>query len=516
MSEEAARERDEEPAHDEDDEQSEGGDETDTVDYGAMFRDSYSESGETTSVGVAMLAHFVQTFGHVLKLDDVEFADVESAFASQHDETQEQLLRTVLRVGDKRARLNEWQQRVRRVVRNEVARHRGRFDVFGAHLETETQLFLTKKRFLFMDASRQFKFAVIPLLLAQACDADIIVNAADALAPDELREDPIVFDAAARTQWFSFDRPEQRATARIYREQFSFDAQGRGRSDEWRTLCSTAEQMRDLRTSLERADASKSERELLRVINSDLIERTEAIEREALAKARSRERKQKRLQRLGHALTYAALFDEGKRRRPPPGAYAVDAGETRRSARNGGHARGAWADEPTQVERSSSTLSRGERAARREQQIVMQRAQSELELLAPVDETPAPDDANVAAPPPRKKRARRNDDEDSWGNDDSGDESEQPPARNGHRIDDDDDDAGVEEVESAAALEEQRRAAQERLMRPVKARLEPVATVAFSPGGHAEHDDDDEDDDEGDAWNAATTVMKKSGGVTFD
>jgi hypothetical protein len=62
----------------------------------------------------------------------------------------------------------------------------------------------------------------------------------------------------------------------------------------------------------------------------------------------------------------------------------------------------------------------------------------------------------------------------------------------------------------------------ERLARPVKARLEPVATVAFSPGGHAEHDDDDDDeeDDDGDecmedAWDTATTTMKKSGGVTF-
>jgi hypothetical protein len=391
--EEAARERDEElerktkEENDDDDEESEGGDETDTVDYSAMFKDSYAvDANAETSVGVAMLAHFVQTFGHVVKLEDVEFADVESAFASQHDETQELLLRTVLRVGDKRARLSEWQQRVRRVVRAEVARNRGRFDVFGPQLETETQLFLTKKRFLFMDASRDFKFAVIPLLLAQACDADIIVNAADALSPDELREHPVVHDAAARTQWFSFDRPEQRATARIYRERFSFDAKGRGRSDEWRTLCSTAEQMRELRTTLEQSGASKGERDLIKVIDNDLIGPTEAIEREALAKARARERKQKRLERLGHALTYSAIFDENKRRRPPPGAYALDAGETRRSTRNGGHARGTWTDEPAQNERSTSTLSRGERAARREQQIVMQRAQSELDLIGEAGE----------------------------------------------------------------------------------------------------------------------------------
>jgi hypothetical protein len=511
----------------EEEEKSEGGDELDTVDYGAMFKASYEEDGTEGSASVAMLAHFVQTFGHVMKLEELEFGDIEASFGAARDETQELLLRTLLRLGDKRARLNEWQDRVRRLVRNEVARHRGRFDLFGPLLESETQLFLTKKRFQFMDTSRSFKFAVIPLLLAQACNADAIVNAADALSPDDLREHPIVYDANARLQWYSFDRPEQRATGRIYRESFSFDSRGRGKTDDWTSLCSNAEQMRDLRASLaEKTNASKSERQLLQVIDNDLIAPTEAIEREMMLKERARERKQKRLERLGHATTFAMLFDETKRRRLPPGAYALDIDEPRRSSRHGGHSRGTWADEPAPAERSTSNMSRGERAARREQQVVMQRTLSDMAEIAEIGETDdaaengesavaaaQEDEAQDVAPPRQKKRVRRevvDDDDDSWG---GGGADERFENGTNNRHDDEDADFDDDAEEEAA---EQRRAAQERLARPVKARLEPVATVAFSPGGHAADDDDDEEGDGDDAWKAATGAMKKSGGVSFD
>lgn len=514
----------------EDEEKSDGGDATDTVDYGAMFKESYNDDGNDAAKGsasVAMLAHFVQTFGHVMKLEDLEFGDIEACFGAARDETQELLLRTLLRLGDKRARLNEWQDRVRRLVRNEVARHRGRFDLFGPLLESETQLFLTKKRFQFMDTSRSFKFAVIPLLLAQACNADAIVNAADALSPDDLREHPIVYDASARLQWYSFDRPEQRATGRVYRESFSFDSRGRGKTDDWTSLCSNAEQMRDLRASLaEKTNASKSERQLLQVIDNDLIGPTEAIEREMMLKERARERKQKRLERLGHATTYAMLFDETKRRRLPPGAYALDIDEPRRSSRHGGHSRGTWADETAPVDRSTSNMSRSERAARREQQVVLQRTLSDMAEIGEAGEAdengdsaaaaPQEDEAQDAAPPRQKKRVRRevvDDDDDSWG---GGGADERFENGTNNRHDDEEaefDDDGEDEEEATA---EQRRAAQERLARPVKARLEPVATVAFSPGGHAADDDDDEEGDGDDAWKAATGAMKKSGGVSFD
>ena len=74
---------------------------------------------------------------------------------------------------------------------------------------------------------------------------------------------------------------------------------------------------------------------------------TEAVERKQAIKARSRQRKARQLERLGHR--ESLILDEStrKRRRPPPGAFAVDPFEAKQ----------------TQEHETSKRLSRAERAS---------------------------------------------------------------------------------------------------------------------------------------------------------
>ena len=493
-------EREEEREEDEDEDEADERDEqttSDTTDYAALFSGSYGAASEQlkSSGEFAQLLHFVGTFGHVVKLGDgpkascadaLDAADLEAAFLTPRDELQERLLRALMRLADKRARPGEWQQRVRRFVRLEVAHGKGSYAVFGAALATETELFVSKAKFAFLDASLAFKLKVLPLLLGRACAHDTIVNAADALKLDELRLRPLVH--GARVHFYTFDRADQTPTARLFREDIAVDAQGHRSTASWTTLCTTAQEMRDLVAALE-LSTDDDEKRLLKVIKEHLLAPTEAVEKEALAKERARQRKQQKLDRMGHAL--AQVVERSSRRaRPPPGAFAY--GEKtfdgRRTRSNAGD--GDWVGTAASLERSTSTMSRAERAQRREQQVALQKV------------------ARTRGDGDRPKRSRRSDDSASYGDaDENGDNDDDDDD------DDDDNDASNEggAVSASVEIDVEKLAAQEHLARPVQARFEPVAAVAFSPGGHAVHDEsnDDDDDDDDDAFKIAVAARAK-------